>query len=156
MKRNHRFEHEGIKFRINRTAPLIIVKASLNGKGPFDFIVDTGASMTVISPAVAKRAGVNAKGVKAKATGAHGHIDATIGRLKSMKIGDTEASGLSVAIMSLAIVNRATNLKLGGVIGYNLLKRYVVTIDYSKRRIFFKAAQSPKARRSKRSSERKR
>src|SRR5438552_1323079 len=135
--KNHRTR--GIRFRLNQREPLIVVRGMVNGKGPFAFAVDTGASMTVISPAVARRAGISLKGTRAKAAGVDGYLDATIVKARSVKIGSLKATNLKVAIVSLALINRSTRLKLGGIIGYNILKRYQVTIDYPTREIFFHA-----------------
>jgi Aspartyl protease len=61
-----------IDFEFKDDEPLIIVPAWVNGKGSFRFVVDTRASLTVISPAVAKRVGIKPAGARARATGAGG------------------------------------------------------------------------------------
>jgi clan AA aspartic protease (TIGR02281 family) len=108
----------------------------INGKGPFDFIVDTGASATVITPTLARRAGVAAGGSKAKATGANGHMKATIARLKTLAVGPVEVKNLEVAVISLATLNRTIGQRIGGIIGYSFLKRFRTTIDYSARTVW--------------------
>jgi len=137
---------KGMRIRLDKNEPLIIVDAYVNNKGPFNLVVDTGASMTIISPAVARAAGVNQEGARAKATGATGNLDARVARLKSLKLGSNELNGINVAIMSLATLNRATRLRLGGIIGYNVLKRFQITIDYSIRRILFTPVDKRKTR----------
>ncbi|HZM90865.1 MAG TPA: retropepsin-like aspartic protease [Blastocatellia bacterium] len=137
---------KGMRLRLDKNEPLIIVDAYVNNKGPFNLVVDTGASMTIISPAVARAAGVNQEGARAKATGATGNLDARVARLKSLKLGSNELNGINVAIMSLATLNRATRLRLGGIIGYNVLKRFQITIDYSIRRILFTPVDKRKTR----------
>jgi predicted aspartyl protease len=137
---------KGMRIRLDKNEPLIIVDAYVNDKGPFNLVVDTGASMTIISPAVARAAGVNQEGARAKATGATGNLDARVARLKSLKLGSNELNGINVAIMSLATLNRATRLRLGGIIGYNVLKRFQITIDYSVRRILFTPVDKRKTR----------
>jgi len=137
---------KGMRLRLDKNEPLIIVDAYVNNKGPFNLVVDTGASMTIISPAVARAAGVNQEGARAKATGATGNLDARVARLKSLKLGSNELNGINVAIMSLTTLNRATRLRLGGIIGYNVLKRFQITIDYSIRRILFTPVDKRKTR----------
>jgi clan AA aspartic protease (TIGR02281 family) len=136
---------QGVPFRLSKAIPLIIVQAVVNGKGPFNFVVDTGASMTVISPAVAKRAGVTFAQTRAIATGADGHMKASIARLKSLVIGAAGVKDLQVAVISLAVLNRSTRLKLGGIVGYNVLRRYRVTIDYGEKRILLRPISPRKA-----------
>ena len=127
----------GMRFRLDKKEPLIIIDPIINGKGPFSLVVDTGASMTIISPAVARASGVGDRGVRAIATGATGNLDVRVVKLKSLTLGSTELNSVQVAVMSLATLNRATRLRLGGIIGYNVLKRFRISIDYALRRILF-------------------
>jgi predicted aspartyl protease len=119
-----------VPFRTSRDH-LIVVSGRVNSRGPFDFVVDTGASMTVLSPSVARRAGVALSGPRASAAGAGPRLPARLARVRSIEIGPLRAMGLGVAILSLGALNRATRLEVGGIIGYNLLRRYRVTIDYA-------------------------
>jgi predicted aspartyl protease len=41
-------------------APLILVPTFVNGQGPYDFVLDTGASATLLSPELAERLGLTA------------------------------------------------------------------------------------------------
>ena len=116
---------------------LILVKAYVNDAGPFEFILDTGASMTVISPATARAAGIGEGGRKGKALGAgKGQLDARVVRLGSLRIGTIETRNIYGAIVSMASLNRSMAVRVGGIIGYNLLRRYRLTIDYRKRRVW--------------------
>ncbi len=126
-----------VQFRINRAEPLIIVQVMVNDRGPFRFVIDTGASMTIISPGAAKRAGISSSGVNAKARGAGGHLDATVIKIRSLRLGTLLHTNLPAAIVSLAMLNRTPRLKLDGILGYNLLRRYRVTIDYPRRTLSF-------------------
>ena len=123
------------------------MKVYVNDAGPFDFIFDTGASMTVISPATARAAGIGEGGRKAKALGANGQLDARVIRLRSLRIGSVETRNISGAIMSMASLNRTMKLRLGGIIGYNLLRRYRLTIDYPKRRVWLECPSNRTVRR---------
>jgi predicted aspartyl protease len=129
-----------VRFRTGRDH-LIVMSARVNGRGPFKFVLDTGASMTVVSPSVARRAGVALSGPRASAAGAGPRVPARLARLRSLEIGPVRATRLTVAILSLGALNRATRLELGGIIGYNLLRRYRVTIDYAAGRLVFRPAR---------------
>ena len=126
----------GIPFRINRSDHLFVVKVYVNGYGPFDFLLDTGASLTVISPSTARAAGIGKGGRKVTATGLKGSIGATVVRLKSLRAGHWETTRLSTAIVDLSNLERTLKRKIGGIIGYNLLRRYRLTVDYPKRRLY--------------------
>lgn len=135
-------ESKGIRFRISKRRPLLIVQGWVNGTGPFDFVVDTGASLTILSPRVARDAGVNSSGSNAKAVGAGGHLEVSYAEVDSLKIGSMKVAKLRVAIMDLKGIDQAIKLRLGGIIGYNLLKQYRVTIDYPNKRLFLDAPAS--------------
>lgn len=127
-----------ISFKLGKGEPLVIVQCLINAKGPFDFAIDTGASMTIISPAVARKTGISQTGKRAKAVGAHGRGEVRLARIKSLEIDAISVTNLPVAIMSMATINRASRLHLGGIIGYNFLKRYCLTIDYSTKSLYLK------------------
>ena len=124
-----RSESNGIPFTINDAKPLLIVQGLINGKGPFNFAVDTGASMTVIAPRSAITAGV-LRTTRAKAISATGRSVVTLGTIASLKIGAVEVTQLDTTIMSLTPLNRALHLRLGGIVGYNFLRLFRVIIDY--------------------------
>src|SRR5271166_1252399 len=133
-----------IPFRINPRAPLIVVKAIVNRKIPIDLIVDTGASLTILSRQVAKQAGIRLNGKRAKAAGPDGSQTVTLATVGLFSIGGIQVRNLKVAVMDFALLNRAASIKAGGILGYNLLKRYRVTIDYATRRIRFTPVQPQK------------
>jgi predicted aspartyl protease len=132
-------EVDGVPFTIHESKPLLIVEAWINGKGPYNFAVDTGASMTVVAPSAARRAAVRRLEGRGKALSATGTAEVTLGKLDALRIGATEAADLDVTIMSLAPLNRALRLRLAGLVGYNLLKRFRVTIDYPNRRLLLES-----------------
>jgi hypothetical protein len=128
----------GFPSRLSGEKPLLLVDAFLNDKGPFVLAVDTGASMTILSPTAARRARAirSSKGGTAKAVSAAGHSRANFARLDSLVLGPVRVSDLEIAIVSLAPVSRAIRHRLDGVLGYNFLRRYRVTIDYPEARLF--------------------
>ena len=133
-----------ITFRINKRAPLILVKGTINDQSSIDFIVDTGASLTMLSREVAKQAGIRLNGKRAKAAGPDGSQMVTLATVRLLRLGGIQVRNLRVAVMDFATLNRVASIKAGGILGYNLLKRYRVTIDYATRRIRFTPAQPQK------------
>src|SRR5947199_4511223 len=82
----------GIPFRLSKADHLILVKVYVNACGPFDFILDTGASMTVVAAATARLAGIGAVGRKVTAMGLKGQVAATVARVKSIRAGTVEST----------------------------------------------------------------
>ena len=48
-----------MRFEFADKAPLIVVEASLNDKGPFKFVVDTASSVTVVGQEAAQVLGIH-------------------------------------------------------------------------------------------------
>jgi len=127
---------EGIGFRLTRLRPVPIVEAEVNGVGPLRFILDTGASMTVITPAAAQAAGVKPTGQKPTAVGAGGASAARLARLKRFRVGTRAVRGLQVVLLNLSHVEKPLGIQLDGIIGYNFFRNCVVTIDYPQRMLY--------------------
>jgi len=118
--------------------PIIIVKAKVNGKGPFDFAVDTGASVTALSKELAEDLGVSENaGTQKKGHCCSGELDIAMANVKSVEIGDTAVRDFQVAIMDLSSISEALKTDLAGIIGYSFMKDYKVIIDYPNTQIFF-------------------
>jgi hypothetical protein len=103
----------------------ILVRAKINGKGPFNFILDTGAPALFVSTAVCKKLGVepdkNSWGTFDKFEIEGGVvIPKAKGRIEDpFQLEGMNAMGLAGA-------------ELHGVIGYNILARYKMEIDFTK------------------------
>jgi predicted aspartyl protease len=119
--------------------PLILLDTMVNEKGPFRFVLDTGAGGTIITPALAKKLNIvpDKPDKESKATGAGGDVQVRAGSVKSLAIGKTRRERLDVAIMDLAGISKAVGTDLDGILGYNFLKQYRVTIDYRGRTVTF-------------------
>ena len=121
-----------------------IVEVEVNGLGPLRFILDTGASMTVITPAAAKAAGVKPTGQKPTAVGAGGQSPARLAKLKSFRVGTHAARNLEVVLLNLSHVEKPLGIQLDGIIGYNFLRNCVLTIDYPHRMLYLYPAKKPR------------
>ncbi len=130
-----------MKFYVtNPERPIIIVKGTINQKGPFNFIFDTGASMTVIEKQTAIELGLCEKASTTReAHGAGGALSSSMVTVKSMKVGNTEARDIQAGVLDLSNLTKSDCIeKFAGIIGYNFMKDYRVTIDYPKKEIYFK------------------
>jgi predicted aspartyl protease len=110
--------------------PLVLVAVSVNGQGPYQFALDTGASATVLSAELAQSLGL--KTVEAPAiTGGGGRVKTSIGTVESLAVGSTMRRNLSVVVADfLTMLSQVTGAKIDGIVGYNFLKNFSVTIDY--------------------------
>jgi predicted aspartyl protease len=126
-----------VPFRLAKPdKPLILLETTVNSKGPYRFVLDTGAGLTMISPELAKRVGVQREEAQ-KAVGAGGSVQVHFGTLKALAIGETQIEGLKVGIMDLAGISKAIETDIDGIVGYNFLRRFRVSVDYPKQTVTF-------------------
>lgn len=112
------------------TKPLVMIPAFVNGRGPFAFAVDTGASATVLSPALADDLGID-RGERTAMTGAGGMLQAAVARVTSLVVGGGAVDDLAVVVSDfLGPIGQAVGTRVDGVVGYNFLREFKVTIDY--------------------------
>lgn len=110
----------------------LVVSVRLNGEGPFDFILDTGATMTCVTTRLAERLDLppleGAMGVGA-GIGGSGRIDLV--RLDSLSVGDARASGLSACVIDLQHIAQM-GVDVDGLLGLNFLRAFEVTLDFGR------------------------
>ena len=80
-----------------REANIPVIEVTFNGKQKFDMMVDSGASGTVITPAMAKALGVVLQGT-VQAQTPNGVATFPLGRLTSMEAGGLAVNNVVVAV----------------------------------------------------------
>jgi len=119
-----------INFRLAGGAqPLILVPVQINDRGPFEFILDTGAGTSLLSSDLAKQLEVKIIGSK-DGQSAGGKVSVSLAKIESIAVGETKLGNLDVGIVDLAHIGRTIGAKIDGDLGYNFLKHFRVTIDY--------------------------
>jgi len=114
----------------NPAKPLILVDVHANGRGPFQFAIDTGTSTTAITPGLAKELGIKSSPVGPATTGG-AHVDVTAGTLQSFQVGGAKIDNMAVVVADFFVMlSDAIGAKLDGIVGYNFLRNYKVVIDY--------------------------
>src|ERR1700704_159939 len=110
--------------------PLLLVDVHANGRGPFQFAIDTGTSTTAITPELAKQLGVSSSPIGVGTTAGAG-VDVTAGTLKSFQVGGAKIDNMTVVVADFFVMlSNAIGVKLDGIVGYNFLRNFHVAIDY--------------------------
>jgi predicted aspartyl protease len=110
--------------------PLILVDVHANGRGPFQFAIDTGTSTTAITPELAKQLAVASSPIGRATTGG-APIDVTAGMLQSFQVGAAKIDNISVTVADFfAMLSQTVGANLDGIVGYNFLRHYKVVVDY--------------------------
>ena len=123
--------HAEVPFRLAAPAkPLVLVPAFVNGQGPHTFVLDTGASATVLSPELAAALRIETAAAEPM-TGGGGMLQATLGRASSLTVGGAALEDVAVMVADfLADLGRVLETPLDGILGYNFLRHFRVTLDY--------------------------
>jgi predicted aspartyl protease len=120
-----------IAFRwANAEDPLVVVQVFVNGRGPYDFALDTGASSTVISLELASELGLATERIsQLTAGGGNGTVSRV--QLSSLAVGAARQENLAAAASDfLTQLSRELGSRLQGIVGYDFLRHYRVTLDY--------------------------
>ena len=100
----------------------LLVRAKLNGKGPYNFIVDTGAPALFVSAEIADKIGVKPR---ADGWGTFDRLEieggAVLEKIKARIDSPAQLKGMNA--MGLA------GVRIDGVFGFNLLANYRIEID---------------------------
>src|SRR5215475_1170867 len=129
-------EVTSIQFDLVNHPPFI--KLMVNGKGPLRFVVDTGASLSVISDTAAVSLGIRpvARGGNARAVGGTGSFPIIYGLLDSISIGEARIEAIPVYIRTIHTApDTPVNERADGYIGLSVLANYAVTLDYQSKQM---------------------
>jgi hypothetical protein len=119
----------------------------LNGKGPYHFIFDTGGS-NVIDPAVAKEIGALGMGSAQGSGVGSGTESFSFANVAKLQVGDAVLTHQFFAVAPTRMgFGVSTGRRVDGLIGWEVLARYVTTFDYANRLVVLSlpAAAAPPA-----------
>jgi predicted aspartyl protease len=110
----------------------LLVPVHINGAGPFDFVLDTGATLTCVDAALLDRLGIEpdagrlGRGMDVTSPGS-----VQLLRIDSLRVGDALAADLGGCVLDLAHIQDA-GLDVHGLLGLNFLKEFRVVLDFER------------------------
>jgi clan AA aspartic protease (TIGR02281 family) len=114
---------------MERHGQVVIIQATLNNKRSAKFVVDTGASYTLISNALARDlaidVGANPKTLPFQT--ANGLIQAPVTSLESIAVG-----GMEIRNLPAAVHDAVPDPEVAGLLGLNFLSNFRMDIDTQK------------------------
>ncbi len=121
----------GIKFELGSGSNHPHVPVMLNGSGPFTFTLDTGATATTISKALAEKLGIEIyEGDKAMASGVGGvRFPVAFAKTEKLQIGDEIIENEEMMVIDFDSLFEGACF-MPGVIGHTTLKRYEISVNY--------------------------
>ena len=104
------------------------VEVFINGQGPFDFVVDTGADRSAISIPLAQRLGL-ARGADVMLHGVGGSALTSTAKVPLMVAGDSHLKDAELPVLS------PERLGVDGLLGVDMLDRRNVIMDFRRKRL---------------------
>lgn len=107
---------------------------------PLNFIVDTGASVSVISDRVSKTEGISpfVSSEKLRIIGSAGIADdVSTFMLPRVSFGSHSRKSIMAVALDLDIINEASGFEQAGILGGNFLKNYRLTFDFKNSKVTF-------------------
>jgi hypothetical protein len=117
---------------------LILVNVQLNGRPEeFTFILDTGAGVMVVSTRVADTLGLPKESEFSLKDITNQTQTVDVVQLGSFRLGDIEFTNVGAIVTDLEGVKALGGPKLDGIIGTNLLRFFILEIDYVAKTVHF-------------------
>ena len=118
----------------------IILQVSVNGKGPFNMMLDTGTDPSGVAITTAKELGLKLHPLGKEISG--GGTDSALGyytQLPLVEVGGFSAKNVDALAIDLSKVSERLGRPLHGVLGHSVLNGRIVQIDYPNRVVRFYA-----------------
>jgi predicted aspartyl protease len=107
---------------------LMVVSVSVNDRGPYDFVVDTGTNTTLIDPQLAIELGLQPKD-RLKLASLASATDVPRYYFQTLRVGPASVSNQEALAMPLPQLT-ALDRKIRGVLGMNFLLQFSFRLDY--------------------------
>lgn len=137
--RKHREPAAGVRFVSGQSTlkipfelsdNFILLQARVNDSRPLWFIFDTGANSSVINAGLVKELKLETRG-KVGGNASGGKIEAELLSGLSLSVPGVTVSNQTIASLPIDIFSPALGKPIGGIIGYDFIKQFVVEVDYA-------------------------
>jgi predicted aspartyl protease len=112
----------------------LTVEVEINGQGPFNFVVDTGAGRSVLTPSIAEKLNLPA-GPNILIHGISSAITSPTARIESMQAGEARLGSATLPVLPYERVGA------DGLLGVDILDRRNVVMDFKKRQLLIRRSR---------------
>lgn len=118
----------------------LVIEAKWDRSGPYRFIIDTGSSVTLVTPAFVKRYGSRAETTPAaprvRVTSAEGKtVELPSGTVQEFSLGEARFSNVPVLVYDCAPLSAHLGVRIDGILGFPLFRETLLTLDYPNGRV---------------------
>jgi predicted aspartyl protease len=116
---------------------MVLVPVRVNGRGPYDFVLDTGASSSTVSQSLSRRLRLPRTGETAQVRGVAGAAVVPVVAVRRWTLGGQRLHGRDLPELDLGEDFGAG--QVNGLLGSDELRRFgVVRLDYKNRRLILR------------------
>ena len=109
---------------------MVFLPVYIDGKGPFSFALDTGASHSVINQTIAEELGLPESNLEVQMSGIAAHSDGRPVTVSNWAVGDTKLP--DQVVVALPMRASMTSSGMQGLLGSDMLSRFDrITINYA-------------------------
>lgn len=117
-----------------RGGAVLMVEAQINGAGPFNLVLDTGATLTCLDERLAAQLQLPRKqGAVGLGAGVGGSGRVALVEVDSIRLGTSTVSNLTACVLDLRHLRDLGAGGVSGLLGLNFLTRFHVALDFEKR-----------------------
>jgi hypothetical protein len=106
--------------------------AKVNGRGPFQFVFDTGGH-NIVTPPLAKALGLKVEGELAGTGAGEGVMEGGFANGVELEVGDATVKSQLFIVFPLDKLGDIEGIPMPGMVGYETFRRFVTRIDYGAR-----------------------
>lgn len=129
-----------------RIGHFLVIETKWDRHGPYRFLVDTGSSVSLISPALARRYpgwGAANPGPRVRVAGADGTVlELAPTSVRRIELGEAQFDDVPVLIYDCAALSAHLGVRIDGVLGFPLFRETVLTLDYPGSRVILQPAKT--------------
>ncbi len=133
---------ETIPFRLLNNH--VYIQVRIGGK-PLQFLFDTGG-LNLLTPEALERLGLEAEGALEMRGVGEKSADTALARVPEIAIGNVTLRDQVFFVVPLTGLEEAEGLEVDGIVGYELIKRFIARVEYAKEKLTFilpEAFQAP-------------
>ncbi len=116
-----------------------VIETKWDRHGPWRFLVDTGSSVTLVSPEFARRYGTGKAALDAPSV----HVKSADGQstllpavtISGIELDDARFENVQALVLDCAEISAHLGVKIDGVLGFPLFRETIFTLDYPQSRL---------------------
>lgn len=117
---------------------MLLVSVFINGEGPYDLVLDTGATLTCVDERVARELALPRAAVGVGyGAGVGGSGSVSLVRVDSLRFGEARAERMTACVLDLQHLQQLHGIgsagsSVHGLLGLNFLRNFRVTLDFER------------------------